>query len=128
MTELRTEYQDAVKVISKCYDGLGKKLSLEGLAIRLQELADRPRVQLTDEEIMQAWGNGGTCAMSNIQRAALMRVIAAYDAKQTEPKTEKVVIHVWRNTKTKEIYTCDFICVKPWPWMWIETIEREYPL
>ena len=78
--ELRPEYQEILELVTNSPlrwtgGGLYRAVQL------CQELADRPRVSLTDDEIDVLWNDTAWAARYSFVR----HIMLAYDAKQKEP-------------------------------------------
>ena len=86
---LRKEYQEIVNS-AKIGSALGDSIA-EEVARQCQALADRPKKQLTNEEIQEVLIKSPCYSFD-----AMRKVCAAYDAKQKKP--EKVRIRIVRDT------------------------------
>ena len=121
MDELRKEYQE---IADRLWRDFGYEerahLVINSTLKRAQVHADRPRVELTNAEIrtLVDCSAGGAYLVADACRA--------YDAKQLQPRTQKVKFHVWKrksgmifqSQNTDSYLDCELI----------DTIEREYPL
>ena len=125
MTELRKEYQELSDKWQR-----GKVQAFE-LVMRCLQIADRPRVQLTDEEIDRIWNEKRSVAsiasIADVRVMFARAIIAAYDLKQAEPQQRSVTVRLFQFNNRFCSQTNDEATL-PDEWKHVDTFSGVYPL